>query len=207
MSKRIRAITLSCVTVLCCLAIMVAGTYALFSDSVEVVNHLQAGNLKVQLSRDMLSLTLLDENGLLSTTTDNNAKDFTNEKSNIFGLTDDAKIVPGCSLEAVFSLVNVGDVAIGYYLEFVLEGDANEFASQLELTVSVGSQKWTPIKLSQLGNKYLFGNGEPLGRILQGDSASAFTVKLEFVDGNDNNAAQDKNVKVDMIVHAIQITE
>ena len=205
MSKRIRAITLSCVTVLCCVALIVGGTYALFSDSVNMVNHLQAGELKVQLYRDELSGLLLSDEGLLEEFTDTERVEFSKELSNIFGLDKDTKIVPGCDIKAKFTLENTGNVAIGYYLEFVIDGEI--LAEQLQLTLKTATDTKT-VMLSELGKNYTWGSeNAPLGQILLGKNAATFSVELNFVDNDAvNNSAQNQLISVDMIVHAIQLT-
>ena len=207
MTKRIRAITLSCVSVLCCLALVVGGTYALFSDSVEVTNHLQAGQLKVRLYRDEIRGLRLTEQGLLQPFEESQRTEFTKETSNnIFGLTQNTLIVPGCEFEAKLTLANAGNVAVGYYLEFVLQGDAGKLSEQLKLTLNVGSETKT-VMLSALGDKYEWGSADsPLGRVIA-DGNAQFGVGLEFVDNDAvNNDAQNQQLTVDVIVHAIQIT-
>ena len=49
MGKSIRAALLSAIIACLCLVLIIGGTYALFSDSVTVNNHLAAGKLKVGL--------------------------------------------------------------------------------------------------------------------------------------------------------------
>ena len=204
MSKRIRAISLSCVTVLCCLALIVGGAYALFSDSVNMVNHLQSGELKVQLYRDELGGLLLNGEGLLEEFTNNERVQFSKELSNIFGINNGTKIVPGCDIKAKFTLENIGNVAIGYYLEFVVEGTT--LAEQLQLTLKTDTDTKT-VMLSELGKNYTWGSENmPLGKIFVGENAATFTVELEFVDDDAvNNEAQNQQIAVDMIVHAVQL--
>ena len=212
MSKRVRVITLSCVTVLCCIAIIIAGTFALFTDDVQVTNHLQAGNLKVRLTRNSYTNLLLNEQGLLGEVADNTDMDFTGENpNNIFGLEANAKLVPGCVLEATFTLENIGDVALNYYLQFTLnlqdEEVANALAEQLELTITIGADnELTPVKLSALGEDNTWQT-DTLAQILS-NSSGKFTVKLEFVNITEgdiqNNLAQGQQVAVDMYVHAVQ---
>ena len=206
MSKRIRAITLSCVTVLCCLALIVGGTYALFSDSAEIVNHLQAGELKVSLCRETLSGCVLSDNGLLEKFENNERLEFTKQSlDNVFGLSKDSKLVPGCEFDAKFTLSNNGNVAIGYYLQFVVKGEVNNLAEQLKLTLNTDSNT-TTISLSELSENYTWGGkNNPIGQILVG-SVGEFSVALEFVDSDSNNDAQGQQISVDMIVHAIQLT-
>ena len=221
MSKRVRVITLSCVTVLCCIAIIIAGTFALFTDDVQVTNHLQAGNLKVKLTRNSYCNLLLNNQGLLEEVTSDVDTDFTGANpSNIFGLvpsTDEVegtKLVPGCVLEATFTLDNIGDVAFNYYLQFTLnlqdEEVANALANQLELTITVGdNEPLDTVKLSELGENNTLTTGT-LAQILS-KSSGQFTVKLEFVnitsDEITNNLAQGQAVYVDMYVHAVQAVD
>ena len=206
MSKRIRAITLSCVTVLCCLALIVGGTYALFSDSAEIVNHLQAGELKVRLYRDTLSGRALTDNGMLEEFQNNERLEFTKQSlDNVFGLNKDSKLVPGSKYEAKFTLTNNGNVAISYYLEFVVNGELNKLAEQLQLTLKTDSNT-TTITLNELGENHTWGGkNSPIGQLLVGGD-SVFSVALEFVDSDSNNDAQGQQISVDMIVHAIQQT-
>ena len=213
MTKRIRAITLSCVTVLCCIAIIIGATYALFTDSAKVTNHLQAGNLKVKLYRESYDNLLLNDQGALATQQNDTRTEITKDTANIFGL-DNAKVIPGCELKATFTLQNSGNIEVNYYLEFVVKngGDAtdqsklNEIADQIWLTVTIGSDKKTPIKLSQLADNTFGGQDSPLGPIALNGTAT-FTVELEFRDLDDavNNTAQNQTITVDMIVHAQQV--
>ena len=45
--RRKRALLISCSVILLCVSIIVGMTYALFTDSVSVNTHLQAGNLDI----------------------------------------------------------------------------------------------------------------------------------------------------------------
>ena len=61
--SRLRTLLVTSVVIMLCAAMIVGGTYALFSDSVEVTNHLVAGTLKVKLERIDLEQWRLDEDG------------------------------------------------------------------------------------------------------------------------------------------------
>ena len=51
MEKRTKTMLFSALTLLVCTVLIVGGTFALFTDSVMVNNHLSAGNLEVGLYR------------------------------------------------------------------------------------------------------------------------------------------------------------
>lgn len=210
MSKRIRAILLSCITVLCSLGLIVGGTFALFEQTQLVSNHLQAGSMNVELYRVNLHSKVMDENGNDKEIINPERVDFTNELAeNIFGLEGTAKVVPGCYFAATMEIVNSGgDVAFNYFVEIRLSGGAaNELASQLRLVVEVDGQEPRSALLSELTDGMQLGSAEdPIGQILLNQSAQ-FVVRLEFVDVPDNNSAQEQTVSFDLIVHAVQATE
>lgn len=205
MSKKFRAITLSCITVMVCMALLVVGTYALFSDEVSISNHLQAGNLEVNLVRTAHSNTLLNNQGVLATTTvDNENVDFTGKNNeNLFAMDSNTKIAPGCAFSADLKLENNGDVAFNWSWELVLSEDMQsdaELLSQLKVTVTVA------------GEDTIFTGAELFGKVDGGFIAKGgrqtFTIKVEFenLEGSANNAAQDQNVYFDLIIYAIQAT-
>lgn len=210
MKSKSRIIILTLVTIICCLAVITAGTFALFTDSVSVGNHLQAGTLKISLVRTAHSNTLLNDEGYLSTTTvDNESVDFsakTNE--NAFGLDKDSLIAPQSKLSATFDVKNNDTVAFGYWLEIVLvdkDGkptQANDLAKQLKITLTGVDEEQT------LGDGALTLGSEnsPVAGVAVGKSSS-FTVTIEFVDSQDNNLAQDQEVYFDLIVSAVQLTK
>lgn len=206
MSKQLKAITLSCVTVMVCLALLVVGTYALFSYQATITNHLQAGELKMELVRTKLVSNTLGTDGLPTESTNNVEKDFTTPSTaNLFDLdASKDKIAPGCSFTADLLLKNKGDVAVNWYLEIVLHSDNDEaLAGQLELTITI-NDKETSCMLSDLSDLQVGSVNSPLGQIVL-NAEQAFTVKVEFVNlTTGNNAAMNQNVSFDLVVHAIQ---
>ena len=69
MNKK-RILLASCSIIAMCLCAIVGMTYALFTDSVSVKNHLQAGNLDIALVRTDLEYAILDNDGYLTTYSD-----------------------------------------------------------------------------------------------------------------------------------------
>jgi len=87
--KKTKVIIISCITILVCLSLIIVGTYALFSQTVNIENHLQAGTLKVKLERTDLIWVELNVDGYLEENQDSTVKDFTSPTSeNIFGIED-----------------------------------------------------------------------------------------------------------------------
>lgn len=75
--KKLRALLSAALTIMLSVSIGVAGTYALFSDSVEVTNHLQAGTLELGLTRTKLVKSVPDTTtGMPTKTEDATARDF-----------------------------------------------------------------------------------------------------------------------------------
>lgn len=75
--KKLRALLSAALTIMLSVSIGVAGTYALFSDSAEVTNHLQAGTLELGLTRTKLVKSVPDAaTGMPTKTEDATARDF-----------------------------------------------------------------------------------------------------------------------------------
>ncbi len=194
--------------------LLVGGTYALFTDSVSIGNHLEAGNLNISLLRTSYSKTTLDSDGYLSTVTDSTEVDFSEEtEENIFALEEDEYVVPGSSFLANLKLVNGkkdGDnyvpssVAFSYNVKIVVSEDSNpDFISQLTVTVKKGEEEVANKKLSEFGTDAILS-----GKMTKNDASAEFSVKVAFddLDPEKNNKAQDKKASFDLKVEAIQLT-
>lgn len=206
MGNKIATVVLSIVIIVLCLALIIGGTYALYSDNAIITNHLNAGSLKVTLSRTGLTTKLLDpETGLLSEIVyPAEEVDFTGKtERNVFGLTDDTYIVPGCEFAAEMKISNKSEMAFNYWIEIVFE-DASyvALADQLKVTVTTDS-----LHTANLKDGLSVGSSEaPLGS-LQVSESGTFSVKVEFLDleAAVNNAAQNQSLAFDLVVHAVQI--
>ena len=198
-TKKILAI--SCVIIMLCTTLIVGASYALFNETISVGNHLQAGNLDADLTRTNLKYAVLDTDGVLRTYEDGNDVNFTGATNeNIFGLNGD-RIVPGSYFEAEMKLSNNGTVAFDYEVEIKLLGNSGEFANQLQVTVTSGNETET-LKLSEINGKLVITDGRmPI------NSNTTFTVKVEFIDSDNNNAAQNQTCAFDLVVTAVQATE
>ena len=211
---RVRKIlAIYCSIVLICLAAIIGASYALFNQTISVGNHLQAGNLDATLTRTNLVYASLDKDGVLTSTTVDADVDFTDKtKENIFGLDKETKIVPGSYFEAEMQLTNKGTVAFDYTVELHFIDDSgeavNELAKQLKVTFKLGETEKS-IMLSELieessktGGKYTIAKDR-----LPIESSQSFTVKVEFVIGDNNNVAQDQTCAFDLVINAVQATK
>ena len=203
--KRLRVLLLACATVLVCLALIIAGSYALFSDSTKVTNHLQAGTLDITLIRESYSSKYLNDDGLLETRT-GGEYDFSNPTTtNIFGLEDDAMIAPRSVLVANMVLSNNSNVAFDYWIDIVV-GDGyldSALANQLKVTVITDTIE----QEFQLSRGYTLGGENGIALVKVGESHN-FTVKIEFEDRETgNNVTMGQKVIFDFVVRAVQTTQ
>lgn len=218
MSKRTKVLILSMLTVMCCIAVIAVGTYALFTDQVTMNNHLEAGTLNATLKRTYLKWTKLDVDGYLTSDDSETVIDFTdNTTDNVFGINANELVVPGSTYEATMELTNNSDVAFGYWIEVVItEGRDSALAKQLRVEVATESET----KTSTLNNNLIVGSENDFVAKVSADEGatkSTFKVKVYFMDdanSNDNptgngfvnNDAMGKEVKFDLVVKAVQIT-
>lgn len=211
-TSRTRTLLVSCVVILLAMTLIVGVTWALFTDTQNVSNHLQAGDLSITLKRTELTKTTLNATGyLVESPTDTTVVDFSNPTdANVFGIGENEKIVPGSKFVAKMDIENNSDVAFGYWIEIVCtdkESGAN-LAKQLKVTVNTGSDA------SALVNEGLTVKGENgyVGELGIGATA-AFTVTVEFLDSfvaeneiASNQLAKGESLSFDLVVHAVQAT-
>lgn len=224
-TNRKRALIVSAAVILLCMTIIVGMTWALFTDTAEVENHLQAGDLNITLERIQLDTKSLDAKGYLATKTSTEIVNFSTtrtDKRNMFDLGEGAKIVPGSSYTATMRISNnraeVGahklnsDVAYDYWIEIKLdvtglkaeEIEALKLDEQLKVTVN--SELLTKAEYAFLNAGLKVGSEQsPIGTLALGEYDD-FTVTVEFVDSSSNNAAKTQSLKFDVIVYAVQRT-
>ena len=202
-TNRKRALIVSGAIILLCITTIIGMTFALFTDDEVVRNHLKAGDLDITLVRTKLTSTYLTNRGLLSTFTDSEEKDFTNDTDeNVFSL-DGAVIVPQSKYIAEMKVINNSDVAFAYWIEIVYTGDDGvELSDQLSITVDAEESKLLSEGLT-VGSE-----SEPIAILEVGESGD-FTATVEFLDlpSAVNNAAQGDDVTFDLVVHAVQYIE
>lgn len=211
-TNRKRTMLVSAAIILLCMVIIAGMTWALFTDTRGITNHLQAGDLSITLTRTELTKTTLDNTGKLTTPApDTNPKDFskpTNE--NMFDIGEGEKIVPGTKYVAKMKIDNKSDVAFGYWIEIACTDKANgeDLAKQLKVTVSTDKDA-----SAFVGDGLTVGSeSKPVAEVLVGSTAY-FTVTVEFLDsfieGNNidhNDLAKGESLAFDLVVHAVQAT-
>lgn len=209
MTRSQRSVLLSVLTLVLALALVAGGTYALFSDTVSLKNHLEAGTLKITLTRTELRGKVLNNTtGYLDDLKVTDDVPFTDPTGkNVFDVTDNTLIVPGCYYEADLEVKNESSVAFGYWLEIKFDDSADlELADQLTVTVvtDAGTED-DPLSASA---GLIGSETAPVAKVAKG-TAATFTVRVDFENlANDvNNDAKGQKVNFDLIVHAVQLTE
>ena len=217
-TKKKRSVLLSVLTLLLCLALVASGTYALFSDQVTLKNHLVAGTLDITLIRTNLTTTSLDANtGFLVKTENPEDIDFSKpadvndpnaKNKNVFDITDETLIVPGCTYAAEMQIQNNTDVAFGYWLEIVFDDTVDlTLAEQLKVTVTTVDESKSVSGMLNTKAGLIGGENDPIGVLAKG-GAALFTITVEFcdLDHSVNNNAKNGTFDFDVVVHAVQVT-
>ena len=213
-TNRKRALIVSDAIILLCMTIIAGTTWALFTDTQTVSNHLQAGDLKISLARTELTKRTLNSVGKLVTSDpDTTRLDFSNPTDeNVFGIVENEKIVPGTKYVAKMEISNKSDVAFGYWVEIkCTDATAGEhLAKQLKVTVNTGTEATAFV------NEGLVVKGENDGYVdeLLINESKTFTVTVEFLDSDvaennieSNDLAKGENLSFDLIIHAVQATD
>ena len=218
--SKVRTLLTACMIVMLCTTMIIAGTYALWTDNVTVSNHLSAGTLKVKLVRTDLRQWKLDDRGIVSEAdiaeADKKA-DFTKDTTkNVFGLEETELVAPTSKYSATMLIANNGgNVAFDYNVYLKLDSAANvtdeELAGQIKITVTKKDGTKVNKLLSECGDNHLIASGRVL--VNAANAEDTFTVTIEFInyatptDGKNNDDAQGKKAKFDLFVEAVQATE
>ncbi len=208
---RDRALISASVLIMLLTGVLTGATYALFTSTAKVSNHLQAGNLNISLLRTGLTKKTLNASGMLEEKSDSTVTDFSGtESANIFGLEDRELIVPMSSFSANLRIMNgkkSGDsyipssVAFDYSVSIVIdEASSSDLTSQLTVTVKQGDTTSSK-HLSEYSSDSIL-----TGSMKKTDEYSDFTITLSFddLDASINNKAQDASASFDLCVTAVQ---
>lgn len=204
--SKFRVLLMASVMIMLCAALIVGGTYALWSDNVTSNNHLTAGTLDVKLERIGLTKTYADSTtGYLVTDEDATVVDLSGSTSvNVFGIGSSDKLVPCSAYTARLKLTNNGDVVFTYDVIIKLTSVSNQLAQQLKVYVAEDDGE-----LVAKGYLSEFVNGGAAiiasQTMAKNTAAKEFTVKIEFVDNSAiNNSAQSQTADFDLVVNAVQ---
>lgn len=203
--KKKRVLLVSCSVILLCICIVAGMSYALFTDSASVSNHLKAGNLDVTLTRTNLEYSVLNNNGELEVSRVTGAQSFTGSNTNnIFGISsEDMVIVPGSYFDAQLQIGNGGNVAFNYTVQLT-DISNTKLAEQLRVTVTKPDGT-TETKMLKEFSGAIF-----TGVMQKGTTAQTFSVKVEFLDDSNenftNNDAMSGVADFDLVVTATQKT-
>ena len=235
MTKKQRAILLSVVTLMLCLALVAGGTYALFTAEARFTNHLQAGELKVKLERTKLKSFELDPNtGYMMNVENTETVDFTNATAaNVFGVTGNALIAPCSEYTATMRITNNGSVAFGYWLQIIFkDGENGDPITQAQLD-AMDLDEQIEVKLNDQSIILSDGltirgenGGDYVGQLAKAatddgagnlshnlPSSAEFTISIKFLDDRTNstigknNDAMNESLWFDLIIHAVQIPD
>lgn len=214
MSTKIRALLLSCTTILMCISMIAVGSYALFTDEILIGNHLQAGTLNITLTRNSLDSYLVGDDGYLHNNFNNEIIDFTEKTDrNIFDINNDTLVVPCSYCEATMEIKNNSTVTFAYWIDIIIDGENSSsernLAKQLQVDVTTYDENNNEvIKSSTINDGLTIGNkNQPVG-ILSTSSAETFKVKVSFIDNDSiNNDAKKEKACFDLCVYAVQVIE
>lgn len=214
--SKVRTLLMACVMIMLCAAMIVGGTYALWSDNVNVTNHLSAGTLKVSLYRTYYEKHTLGDDMYMTDEPNSETVNFSESTTaNVFGLRDNELIVPTSSYAARLKLTNDGDVAIDYTVKIVVDGNksSKDLAKQLKVYIGTGEAnnvtydagRYLATEDDENGVQYLT-YAVYTGVMDKNVTEKEFWVKVVFEDRNDNNDAKSKEVYFDLLVEATQKT-
>lgn len=214
-----KAVALSALVTLLCLAALVVGTVAIFSDSSSGNVHLAAGRLSVGLYLTEMSGTeLLPDGTVAEMPKETDPVDLEADDSSVF---DIQGFIPGMWREAVLRVDNNGTVAFNFDVSIVnvsLNGGtaaSQALSEQITVTVYniVGSER-TQVASFHLSEYEEKGQNISLGKLNASEeentsSSAYFAVHVSFdteVTGDDGNLAQGGDVSFDLRVYAEQET-
>ena len=221
-TNRMRALIVSTSVILMCLVVVLGSTFALFTDSEKITNHLKAGDLQIKLERLRVHNTSVNDRGYLVANPWTNAYcDFSQATTeNVFALDDTQDvIVPRSAYTSEMRITNLGDVACEYWVEVVLtDGTDPALAKQLQVEVKGGNTQTARLSagispFDAAGNQ----NYAALGIVEANNGTQTFEVTVTFLDDADgltdpadsslaldNDDVKTKDVSFDLIVHAVQ---
>lgn len=213
--KKRSIVTIACLSIVLCVALIAGGTYALFSSKTSVTNHLRSGNLTLKLERVGLTKYAYDEeSGEYKENVYTNGDayvDFSQAtEKNVFDIARSEVIAPGVWYEATMRISKGNtNVPFAYKIIVKLNGskdaegnnDNNAFASQLRVYVDGAPKGYLSEYVTAEGGNEVSVSSGLIGLT---EGSKEFKVKLEFDPTADNNAVMNSTADFDLIVEATQ---
>lgn len=201
--KKLRALLSAALMLMLSVSIAVAGTYALFTDKVEVNNHLVAGKLKIGLLRTSHENLVCNEDGMLAKTavaTEN--VDLTTGNRNAFGLTATDYVAPGSYVSSTLKIQNEDSVAFNYSVVLTLkDGSDEDLAEKLTVYIDDSTEgKLLSECVSPDGYVIVAKSNDTL--VKKGENKT-FKIKVVFAK-EAGNEVQESEVTFDLTVYAEQ---
>ncbi len=227
MKNATKTLLFSVMALFICTSLIVGGTYALFTDTVDVNTRLKAGNLDVTLKCTQYSYTVLTEKGIMKTVDADTCPDLSSDKP----LFEDMKAVPTSKHTATVFIGNAGSTAFTYGVRITWNGvtSANDVALANQIKITIVNTMGTLLNTSDdVTKEFMLANCESadndfnLGYLLAGENnetageGNHIIITAEFIDdgkpgnpqGNvNNNDAMNGEVTFDMQVYAVQMTK
>ncbi len=203
-------------------ALIIGGTYALFTDTVSINNRLSAGNLEVGLVRVSYQEHVLSKNGMMATSAlDITEVDLTKSEQPLFQVVN---AVPTSWYQTTVRVSNLGSTAFDYGMRIIWAPNSdpldNDHLLAEQIRITVASHKIADADRDGIMtldgedmNYVSFTLKEAslrdisLGYLLKNAGDDSFTVKAEFVDSGNNNAAMLATLTFDLQVYATQKVE
>ncbi len=211
--KKRSIVTIACLSIVLCVALIAGGTYALFSSKTSVTNHLRSGNLTLKLERVGLTKYAYDEASgeyKENVYTDGDAYvDFSQAtEKNVFDIARSEVIAPGVWYEATMRISKDNtNVPFAYKIIVKLnsskgeDGKDNAFASQLRVYVDGAPKGYLSDYVTAEGGNEVSVSSGTIGLT---EGSKEFKVKLLFDPTADNNAVMNSTADFDLIVEATQ---
>lgn len=211
--KKRSIITIACLSIVLCVALIAGGTYALFSSKTSVTNHLRSGNLTLKLERVGLTKYAYDEaSGEYKENVYTNGDayvDFSQAtEKNVFDIARSEVIAPGVWYEATMRISKDNtNVPFAYKIIVKLNGSKGEdgkdnaFASQLRIYVDGAPKGYLSDYVTAEGGNEVSVSSGTIGLT---EGSKEFKVKLLFDPTADNNAVMNSTADFDLIVEATQ---
>ena len=206
--SRIKAVILAAVIALLSISVLVAGTFALFSDKTETNVHLQAATLDAKLYRTSVTGKRVDGNGVIVGYEDKTVVDLEQDGAALF---DFSNVLPGVEQEVTLKIENHGTAAFDYFVSIVnvqATSDADKaLLSQISITFTPNGGQAVEFSLGEYIEK---GQNVKFGTLTSGETATSaeFKIKATFVDGGEiDNSAMGGKVVFDVSVEALQAAQ